>query len=438
MRLGIPQMHTASDTRHYWLHTRQRQGAVFLVVVALVLMLAACAPAPGGPPTNGTTPIRFTACGSSVPLVRDAGPAPAAPTSFYLGSATPRVNGMPSGTFSAHLYALDPATGTTRWCDQFSNTYPLLHCNDACGYPTLPVVGQPTLAEGVLYTCVTALESELFALDAANGHLRWSHASGCAQSAATGGLSMAPTVADGVVYAGADALDAMTGHPIWTTKLPISLDAASGNLVYGCTIVGETTTLALDALDIHTGALRWQQSLDVITPPVVADGRFFVGVIQPSTGSTTFSALDATTGTALWNRPLSVIGGQVPPVSTGLVYVSTGDGLVAIDATTSIVRWSALFGRLPSPMVAGGIAYEGGLDGMIALDAVSGKLRWRWTYGANTGTAGTPARAGQMLAVPFTLLPPTATIVVFGLDATTGAVRWHRDDIGEISTPTAG
>jgi outer membrane protein assembly factor BamB len=110
------------------------------------------------------------------------------------------------------LYALNPATGTQKW---FFSAGPF--------YNALPAV-----ANGVIYFCAedpkTRL-SALFALDARTGQKEWmTPVDGVVVDIAAGyaAASSTPTIADGVIYVGAEssgqtyAFDARTGIQKWT------------------------------------------------------------------------------------------------------------------------------------------------------------------------------------------------------------------------------
>jgi outer membrane protein assembly factor BamB len=94
-----------------------------------------------------------------------------------------------------NVYALDAATGHPRW------TYLTR------GY----VESSPAVAKGAVY--IGSNDGEVYALDAATGRVRWAYATG-------GFVDSSPAVARGIVYIGsADgkvyALDAATGHVRW-------------------------------------------------------------------------------------------------------------------------------------------------------------------------------------------------------------------------------
>ena len=64
------------------------------------------------------------------------------------------------------------------------------------------------------------------------------------------------------------------------------------------------------------------------------------GVLFVSTGFGVLSALDAKTGSLLWEQKLGATGAGAPTISDGLLYLVTGDDLAwALDAKTGRIRW---------------------------------------------------------------------------------------------------
>ena len=118
----------------------------------------------------------------------------------YIGSAD-------FGSADGKVYALDAATGHTRW------TYTIGG----------PITSSPAVTGGTVY--IGSDDHKVYALNAATGHTRWTYTTG-----GPIGFQFGETVLGGTVYIGngsgtvyigsADgkvyALDAATGHPRWT------------------------------------------------------------------------------------------------------------------------------------------------------------------------------------------------------------------------------
>jgi len=160
------------------------------------------------------------------------------------------------GSTNGNFYALDAANGHLRW-----------------SYPTGSVESRPAVVGGVVY--VGSGDLKVYALDAANGHLRWSYLTGY-------WVDSGPAVADGVVYVGSDdhkvyALDAANGHLRWsytTGDFVDSSPAVAGGVVY----VGSDDTKVY-ALDAANGHLRWSYTTggDIYSSPTAAGGIVYVG-----------------------------------------------------------------------------------------------------------------------------------------------------------------
>lgn len=426
-----------------------------MALVALMLILTACASAPtrsitaSPTPSLNTTPgYRLSACGSSAALPTDTGTPPSAPPGVYVGNVGYQSNEGPFGDLGQRLFALDPATGTTHWCDQFTILRQYV-CNDThCPAPPVAEVAQPLLLGQTLFACVIGSGSYLYALDAATGSPRWSRAVGCNASANFYGTSPWPHVG-GLVYADGAAIDAATGKDVWVTPPYHAIVAASPSLVYAIDQHTDQTVYAYDAL---TGALRWQRTLAAEGGQLLAagSGPVILWATQPidptpDAGSPptylTLHALDATTGATRWQTSI-LNGGPTPAVMQAgpLVYIDGPHGLLALDASTGARRWSLSMPPFFPPLTGGSALYVGGSAGVWAVDAATGHPLWHWDPHRQAEQAGPPAVVGDTLVV--TLADASGSrgeeYTTLGLDMVSGAVRWQRTDIGATSPPTAG
>ncbi|MCF2529276.1 outer membrane protein assembly factor BamB family protein [Yinghuangia soli] len=149
-----------------------------------------------------------------------------------------------------------------------------------------------------------------------------------------------------------------------------------------------------------------------VNSPALSDGLVYVTV-----GSELF-AVDAATGTKKWSKPFgSELG--APAAAAGLVYVaSERTGLMALNAADGSNRWTAPTIQMPrDPVVADGLVYVGSEDKSVyALDAVTGVKRWS----AATGGAvySTPTVADGTVYIT------SADFRIHALDAATGKLRW--------------
>jgi outer membrane protein assembly factor BamB len=202
----------------------------------------------------------------------------------------------------------------------------------------------------------------------------------------SGVMTATPLVLDGRVYlqslrSNVYALDAKTGRLRWKRRFdrgsggPNGLAAGYGRL-YGAT---DTNIFALDR---RTGRILWSRRvarsgelLDIA--PAVAHGLVFAGTTAQRPGSTgSLLALDAATGKPRW-RFDTVPGGFAHP------QLASGGG---VWWTPTIDRGGGLWAGTANPLPWGGSralpnggAYRGAArytDSLLALGALDGRLRW--------------------------------------------------------------
>ncbi|MGH2514103.1 MAG: PQQ-binding-like beta-propeller repeat protein, partial [Ktedonobacterales bacterium] len=137
---------------------------------------------------------------------------------------------------------------------------------------------------------------------------------------------------------------------------------------------------------------------------------------------------------------------STPAFANGMVYVGINNGgLIAVNATTGALVWSATLastqsgfvsGLQFSPAVANGLVYVGATDGYVhALDAATGAARWK-TKVVNLGQVtdeygflGAPLVSGGVVYVQPGLTDGTATLggTLCALQATSGKLLWQVD-----------
>jgi len=308
------------------------------------------------------------------------------------------------------LSALDAATGSLRW--EFS---PEGDSTDVGG-------ATPSVVDGTVYYTpgtipgapATSGASTVFALDAADGTVRWA-----TEGIAT--LADTVTVADGSVYVGADAtgistndtmyaLDAEDGSIRWETAIESELS----NGLTAPTVVDGTVFVCQDrnvyALDAADGSIRWEFQAEELgedfenAAPTVADGTVYAAanLIQASGASETVYALGAADGSQEWRYERELEDAQVvtlkpsPTVADGTLLTGSGDGAVyALDTADGSVQWEFdTGGRVSSsPTVADGVVFVGGRgeDGSVyALDAADGSSRWEFQAEETFGFLSAP------------------------------------------------
>jgi outer membrane protein assembly factor BamB len=266
------------------------------------------------------------------------------------------------GSFDGNFYAVDAATGKLRW--KFANpgerrfTATHLHgslpAGEAMPDPFDVYLSSPAVANGTVY--FGSGDSNVYALDAAAGSLRWKFKTGDVVHAS-------PAIADGRLYIGSwdsffYALDAATGKELWRFKtgedpqyhnqvgIQSSATIADGVVYFGC------RDSNLYALDAATGHLRWKfnnKGSWVITSPVVRNKKIYF----------------ATSDTAL----LHALNADGTPVGSPLHFF-----------------WPIF----ASPSIAGDTLYVCGQDGkVVAVDLSAWKVAWTFeTDGSKKNLAG--------------------------------------------------
>jgi len=117
-----------------------------------------------------------------------------------------------------------------------------------------------------------------------------------------------------------------------------------------------------------------------------------------------------------------------PVVADGRLYTWTESRILALDAASGAVDWTAtaeesVWTGNGGPTVADGVLYAGRLEGMTALDAATGERRWRSEFGASVTSAVATSDDGLF----FTTLPAEEVGAVRALDRGTGDPRWRRE-----------
>lgn len=201
------------------------------------------------------------------------------------------------------LFALDPASGETRWRVD--------HASPGCP----PVVRSETVYVGG--------SSGVVALDARDGSVQWE---------LDGDLPGADewTLADGRVYAAgggvAYALDAGTGEVTWRASLPsgrLRAVAAPGD---GRAYVG--ADWGVSTFDAETGKRAWRVEWDADHLAVARNTAFVT-----ADGWRSLAALDAADGTRQWRVGFDEPMVAPPVVDGGTAYVGTDDRVAyALDA----------------------------------------------------------------------------------------------------------
>ena len=181
----------------------------------------------------------------------------------------------------------------------------------------------------------------------------------------------------------------------------------------------------LFALDADTGALHWKSD-----PGWSGGGATVVnGVLYVSTQDATV-ALNASSGALLWRYAL--VGGTPPLVANGVVYVScvvcAGDSVFALNADTGAPLWKyATDFYVDGDAVADGVVYVTSRNYVYALDAGTGAPLWQVP---NLLSWDPPAVAKGLVYLD-------SGADIYALNAGTGAFIWKYNTGNPISAPPA-
>jgi outer membrane protein assembly factor BamB len=154
----------------------------------------------------------------------------------------------------------------------------------------------------------------------------------------------------------------------------------------------------------------------VVSSPTIADGVVYIGSMNDN-----FYALNASTGTLIWNYTTgnSIVFSSAA-VANGIAYVGSEDGDVyAFNASTGTLIWNCKVGELvwSSPAVANGMVYIGSeISNVDALNASNGDLVW--SYSTGDEVVSSPAIDNGVIFIG------SLNGNVYALNATDGTYMW--------------
>src|SRR5436190_1625241 len=187
----------------------------------------------------------------------------------------------------------------------------------------------------------------------------------------------------------------------------------------------------------HTGALysagiapplkqKWSVTFgQKMSYPLIADGRVFVTVRNPSAYGTVLYALDGASGATLWSYPLGgVYYWSALCYENGRVFALSGSGLLrAFESASGNVVWSR---QLPgssfssAPTVSQGMVYTSNGNGsLFAVSADTGNIVW--TAPVSYGDNSSPVVTNDSLFVSY------ACTYVFKFNPTSGSLIWKNN-----------
>ncbi|GII33910.1 outer membrane protein assembly factor BamB family protein [Planotetraspora mira] len=279
-----------------------------------------------------------------------------------------------------------------------------------------------SLAYGDGLVFAPTLGSELYAVDAKSGELRWKavpeqapapnnqRTYGYYSPAVSGHTVLWPyQTRFGIGSQGVlKALDTRTGRQIWASPMSgATMSDGTPAVMDGTVYVGNETADRVLAYDLATGARKWTGTESLGSwqdgVPTAAEGKVFIGA------NNGIVARDGKTGATLWtynsSRSSLVSSGSTPSaaaVKDGVVYMGFPSGaVVALDAQTGNVIWERALpgdiyhgGVMSSPVVAGDTLFVGANNGKFyALASDTGQILWSHEIGTWVGAG--PAVSGN-------------------------------------------
>ncbi|MES2459569.1 MAG: PQQ-binding-like beta-propeller repeat protein, partial [Armatimonadota bacterium] len=281
-------------------------------------------------------------------------------------------------TMGGVLFALDAASGKTRW--QFKTGGSLF---------SVPLVDNGTVFIG-------SGDHFIYALDARTGKPRWKRETGGSvlAGAAKAGDVVCITSTDRKIY----GLDSTSGTVRWTQQVESLYQSAA--ITDGTRFYLGGWDNKFRCLDAKTGTPIWTNTFGrsfyyapAIGSPTLGDGKVFV-----TSNDGLLHAMDAVSGKVLWETEAMSLGYSGPLFQNGKIYNAslTGTGLVrAFDAETGAKQWETPTGSViydSSCAAVNGTVFVGSVNGIFsAIRQSDGALLWQYRLGP-----------GHLLASPVT------------------------------------
>jgi eukaryotic-like serine/threonine-protein kinase len=275
------------------------------------------------------------------------------PFDMYLSSPVVAKGIVYFGSGDSNVYALDAASGELRW--KFT-TGDVVHAS-------------PAYSAGIVY--FGSWDSFFYAVDAISGKEKWRfHAGEDPLFHNQVGFQSSPAVVNGVVYTGCRdanlyALDAVTGKEKWRFGTSASWVITSPAVTQGKVFFGTSDTSLYHVVDAETGkpSLQQQGKAYVFSSPAVAGDVVFVGVLNG-----TLEARDIASGELLWEFQT-----EASKQNRGWVLTSERKFDAPIlfrsgwqEATiVGVDRQFSVGSIFSSPLIQDGVVYFGSTDGNV-------------------------------------------------------------------------
>ncbi len=275
------------------------------------------------------------------------------------------------------IYALSAQNGSVRW--QYRTVDNVFGTG----------LTRPTLLNGTIYAATSSGGIFVYALNAQDGAVRWK-----VKVNETPTPPEQPVIVNNILYLVASRTDSSSVTEVYALRIqdgsvlwhyqaagyPSTKNVLVANGLVYLTLAGSALSPLL-ALDAITGAVRWQAHLPGTSnsTPATADGLV---IISDSNGQV--YALQAATGTLVWNYPLATPSEASTLTATqDLVYVGGANGsVVALRTNDGSERWQVrLADSAFVPVVVQDILYvvsDEGNTPLYALRTSNGTTIWQY------------------------------------------------------------
>ncbi|WP_250402259.1 serine/threonine-protein kinase [Streptomyces cellostaticus] len=312
---------------------------------------------------------------AGTPVARSTGaPAAAAPVASWQAKPAGEGSGMPRCVHgdgrllcvrAGVAFALDPANGTLRWRH---------------AVPGEPAAGAPALADDLLLVPVDG-GRRVAALDPASGRPRWQRDLPANAAARFGGGTLLVTGTDGTVTGSSVSSGARAWRLEVSERDTPSLTLPGGDpLAYAAGTSADGADTLITALDPGSGAVRWKARLTGSLRVVGSEGgALYLLAVDPATGDATGAVRYSPTSRSVRRVALPVR--RVAPqadVHGGVVHIlAAGGSLDAVDPGAGRRLWhlETAVSRGSAPVSSADHVFFSAPDGrLIAVDARDGRL----------------------------------------------------------------
>ena len=215
------------------------------------------------------------------------------------------------------------------------------------------------------------------------------------------------------------------GQPVELWRIEVQGQVDSAAVVVNGVVYISAANGFLYALDADTGTTMWEYDTRAVGTVSVA---VTAGVVYGGSGDTALFALNAGDGSELWTVTDIQPSGALM-IADGVIYAGATDGtLYALDLNGNVV-WRASVGDAPlrSPALSGDMVYAGNETGALhAFERTTGEPVWSFQTDGG-GFAPTAMIANGMI---YQTTAEGAENYIYALDAITGEQRWRFDEPG--------